>query len=91
MRRVSLRISGKVQGVFFRQSTLEVAQQLGLRGWVKNLPTGEVQALAEGPEEQVEALIQFCHQGPPLALVTHVEVTESLTSDPLPPFHVVHR
>ncbi|MGA9524525.1 MAG: acylphosphatase [Myxococcaceae bacterium] len=71
--RVSLRIRGRVQGVYFRQSTQEEAQRLGgLTGWVRNLPDGDVEAVVEGPRDRVEALVAWCHRGPPSARVAEV-------------------
>jgi acylphosphatase len=71
--RVQLTISGKVQGVFYRASTEAIARQLGLTGWVRNLPDGRVEAIAEGPREALERLVAWCHQGPPDARVSGVE------------------
>jgi acylphosphatase len=51
-----------------------LAQKLGLSGFVRNLPDGRVEVVAEGPEEKLQELIEFCHRGPPLAHVTHVEI-----------------
>lgn len=67
-------ISGRVQGVFYRASTQSEARRLGLKGWVRNLPTGEVETRIEGPRERVEALLRWCGQGPPSARVSGVEV-----------------
>jgi acylphosphatase len=75
-RRVRLLISGRVQGVFFRATTADRGRELGLSGFVRNLADGRVEAVAEGPASAVETLIGFCHQGPPAARVTGVEVTE---------------
>ena len=75
--RVQLRIKGRVQGVFFRQSTKEQADQLGVSGWVRNLDDGDVEALIEGPAENVEALVRWCHTGPPSARVEWVDRTEA--------------
>ncbi|MGB9757755.1 MAG: acylphosphatase [Candidatus Bipolaricaulaceae bacterium] len=74
MKRVHIFVSGRVQGVFFRAHTRDLAQKLGLAGFVRNLPDGRVEVVAEGPEEKLQELIQFCHRGPPLAHVTGVEV-----------------
>ncbi len=74
MKRVHLFVSGRVQGVFFRAHTRELAQRLGLTGFVRNLPDGRVEVVAEGPAEKLQELIQFCHHGPPLAHVTGVEI-----------------
>lgn len=76
MRRVRahLYISGQVQGVFFRYETRRLAKELGVGGWIRNLPDGRVEAVFEGEEDAVEKLVQFCHRGPPAAKVTNVEV-----------------
>lgn len=71
--RVHLVIHGRVQGVFFRQHTLEQARSLGVTGWVRNRRDGTVEVVAEGKEDKVKKLVQWCHQGPPSALVTLVE------------------
>lgn len=72
--RVHVFISGHVQGIGFRASTQRKAHQLGLAGWVKNLADGGVEAVFEGPEEAVEKMVQWCHQGPFLAQVMKVEI-----------------
>ncbi len=69
-------VSGRVQGVWYRASTRDEARRLGLTGWVKNLPDGSVELVAEGPSDKVDALIKWCHQGPPYARVSNVEVQE---------------
>lgn len=72
--RVHLRIWGRVQGVFFRASTRDKAVLLGLRGWVRNRSDGTVEAVAEGEEAALQALVAWVHRGPPIADVTEVEV-----------------
>jgi acylphosphatase len=72
---VHVKISGKVQGVWFRSSTKQKAEQLGLTGWVKNTYDGCVEAIFEGDENLVKEIIEWCHQGPPLADVEKVKVT----------------
>ncbi|MBW4603425.1 MAG: acylphosphatase [Calothrix sp. FI2-JRJ7] len=67
-------ISGRVQGVGYRYSTVETATQLGLNGWVRNLPDKRVEAVFEGKREIVEQMIRWCHEGPPAALVETVKV-----------------
>lgn len=89
-----LRIHGKVQGVFFRQSAREKARELGLCGWVKNMPDGTVEALAAGPENVVNELITWCGHGPAYARVDKVDVQISQIesdSEPVPdgPFQIV--
>jgi acylphosphatase len=70
----SIIVSGKVQGVFYRQSTKEKARELGITGTVKNLPNGNVQIVATGTTAQLEQLVSWCKQGPARAVVTHVEI-----------------
>ena len=73
MDRVHLLISGRVQGVNYRWSALTEARRLGLTGWVRNLATDEVEAVAEGPKETLEEFIRWCHTGPRLARVSAVK------------------
>lgn len=72
--RVHVFISGKVQGVFFRSSTKDRADELNLTGWVRNLADGQVEAVFEGEEGNVEKMVQWCRRGPEYARVTDVEV-----------------
>lgn len=74
MKRVHLFVSGRVQGVFFRAHTRDLAQRLELLGFVRNLPDGRVEVVAEGPAEKLQELIDFCHHGPPSAHVTQAEI-----------------
>lgn len=73
--RAHLYIKGKVQGVFYRAFTQEVADSLGLTGWVRNLPDRKVEAVFEGDRGLIEKAIMRCHEGPPYASVTDIEVT----------------
>lgn len=73
--RVHAFVSGRVQGVFFRQETEEVALKLNVTGWVRNTNDDKVEAVFEGKKENVEKLVEFCKRGPPYAHVTKVEVT----------------
>lgn len=66
-------IRGRVQGVGFRAWTVRRAQELGLRGWVRNRRDGSVEALLDGPEDRVAALLALCRQGPPAARVDSLE------------------
>jgi acylphosphatase len=66
-------IRGRVQGVSFRWYTREEAERLGVAGWVRNRPDGSVELWAEGAREAVEALLAWCHRGPPAARVSGVE------------------
>lgn len=68
-------IEGRVQGVFFRAFTNEIAAQLGLNGWVKNLYDGRVEAVFEGHKKLVDQAIDQCRKGPPGSYVTDVQVS----------------
>lgn len=76
MRRVSAIISGRVQGVAFRASTVGVARDHGLTGWVRNRADGSVELEAQGNDAQVAALLAWCARGPPAARVTGVAVED---------------
>jgi acylphosphatase len=69
-------VHGRVQGVFFRDTTRRQASARGLTGWVRNLPDGTVEAVFEGDPEAVGALLAFCREGPRGAHVERVEVSE---------------
>ncbi len=71
-----LQIFGRVQGVYYRASTQQEAERLGVSGWVKNRPDGSVEAEAHGPDSAVTALIAWCQYGPPGARVERMEVTD---------------
>ncbi|MBN1627874.1 MAG: acylphosphatase [Deltaproteobacteria bacterium] len=73
--RARLIIEGRVQGVWFRDSTRRKAHELGVYGWVKNRNDGAVEALAEGDSDAVNRLIDWCHEGPPNAIVSRVDIT----------------
>lgn len=66
-------VRGRVQGVWFRQSTFDEATRLGLRGWVANMPDGSVEAVFEGPRADVELALDYVAVGPAHADVDHVE------------------
>jgi acylphosphatase len=67
-------VSGKVQGVYYRATTRDTAEEHGVDGWVRNLRDGRVEAVFEGDEESVETMVEFCHEGSPAARVADVEV-----------------
>jgi acylphosphatase len=73
-KRAHLFIEGRVQGVFYRDFTRETAVSLGLRGWVRNLPDGRVEAVFEGDSKAVEEAVARCYTGPPAAVVRNIEV-----------------
>lgn len=72
MRRARVKISGDVQGVFFRASCADVARALDVAGWVRNVSGGAVEAVFEGDDRDVEAMLRWCRVGPPLARVDRV-------------------
>jgi acylphosphatase len=67
-------ISGRVQGVFFRDTCRRLAEESGVAGWVRNLPDGRVEAVFEGPDEEVRRLVEWVHNGPRWAVVDDVAV-----------------
>jgi len=75
---VLARISGRVQGVWYRESMRQEAEALGVAGWVRNRLDGTVEAHVEGPNEAVEALVRWARRGPEHAQVTDVEVHEDV-------------
>ena len=75
-RRVRARITGDVQGVFFRASTRDTAQREGVTGWVSNEPDGSVMAELQGPSGAVDSVVDFLRGGPPQASVNEVDLEE---------------
>lgn len=67
-------VTGLVQGVNFRFNTASKARKLGIRGWVRNLPDGRVEAVLEGEKSAVDKLIEWCRVGPPGAIVEDLEL-----------------
>lgn len=74
MKHLAITVFGKVQGVFFRASTKAVADQLGVKGYVKNNSDGSVYIEAEGDDFAIESFLEWCHEGPEKAVVEKVEV-----------------
>jgi acylphosphatase len=77
MKHLNFHVSGKVQGVFFRASTKEQADQLGVKGFVRNEPNGDVYIEVEGDEEKLELFLEWCKRGPNRAQVDGVKVEEA--------------
>ncbi len=78
---ITIIISGKVQGVFFRAATKEKADELGVKGFVRNELTGNVYIEAEAPQEVLNEFVKWCKSGPPRAQVQHVEVMPGEVKD----------
>lgn len=87
---IRLTVSGKVQGVYYRQSTCEVANKLGLSGFVQNLPNGDVLIEVYGEESKVEELYQWSLKGPMLAQVKSVH-REEITWQPLDGYFTIRK
>jgi acylphosphatase len=87
--RAHLLVSGKVQGVYFRQSTRIEAQSLGVTGWVRNLMDGRVEVVFEGEEHSVKMLVNYCRSGPPAAKVTDLDVRYEPFKGEFPSFKVL--
>jgi acylphosphatase len=68
-------VTGRVQGVFYRAACRSQAEELGVTGWARNLADGRVEVVVEGETAAVDALVRWCGDGPPRALVTNVAVT----------------
>ena len=81
-------VSGRVQGVFYRASTRDEAVRLGLKGWVRNLPDGRVELVAEGRSGAVDALISWCWKGPAYAKVDNIDMEEGEFTDGFDDFEV---
>ena len=84
-----INVKGKVQGVYFRASTLEVAQKLNLSGIIKNEPDGSVSIEVEGTKAQMEEFLKWCHKGPPFAEVKEVKITQSSSLKNFTGFRIV--
>jgi acylphosphatase len=86
--RAHVYVSGRVQGVFFRDSVRERAEQLGLIGWVRNIPDGRVETLFEGPSESVREMVRWCEEGPSHADVENVDTEFEAPREDLGGFEV---
>lgn len=77
MKAVTVKVTGRVQGVSFRWYAVQQAERLGVTGWVRNEPDGSVAAFVEGEDAAVDAMVAWCHEGPAYASVRHVAVTDA--------------
>lgn len=78
---VRIVVRGRVQGVFFRVSARDAALQMGVSGWIRNRYDGSVEALLQGPAPAVEAMLDWCRQGPPGAVVKDVETMPAVRDE----------
>lgn len=76
MKHLNIRVTGKVQGVFFRDSTRKKAIELGIKGFVRNEQEGSVYIEAEGDKESLDKFTEWCRHGPDRAQVDHVAINE---------------
>jgi acylphosphatase len=90
MIRAHVIFKGRVQGVFFRAHTMERANELGIKGWVRNLGSGDVEALFEGDESLVKELIEYCKSGQPYAKVRSADVEYSEHKNEFKSFEIRH-
>jgi len=81
MKHINIKVTGKVQGVFFRASTKAVADQMGVKGFVKNEKDGSVYVEAEGEATILEMFVDWCKEGPEKAKVEQVEITDGEIKD----------
>ena len=82
-------VSGRVQGVNFRWNTKIVADKLGIKGWVRNLPDGRVEMVAEGDDKDIEKFLNYVKKGPALARVDKVEIKEEECKNKFDGFSIV--
>jgi acylphosphatase len=90
MRRVHLIVYGRVQGVFFRHNTKKIADKLNLKGWVRNNPDDTVEIVAEGNDDAIDKLINWCRKGPIGAKVEKVEIKENGFRNEFKNFSIVY-
>ena len=89
LKRVHIFISGKVQGVYFRQSMKETAEKNNVKGWVKNLPDKRVEAVLEGEDSNIDAVIDWSRFGPPGAMVEDLKILNENSSKELLDFEII--
>ena len=81
MKHINIIVEGKVQGVWFRDSTMKEAQRHGIKGFVRNEPDGSVYIEAEGDTDKLDGFVKWCHSGPEKAVVTNVGVSKGKFKD----------
>jgi len=83
-------ITGRVQGVWYRASTKQKAEQLDIKGWVRNTDEGNVEAVFQGREKNIDDMLKWCHKGPMMADVKKVEIIENLKNQHFEVFKIKH-
>ena len=89
--RVHIVISGRVQGVFFRMETKQIADSFNVSGWVKNNSDGTVEAIFEGKKEAVDSVVEWCRKGPPHSKVNRVDVISKDYKGEFNGFNIIYR
>lgn len=90
MRRVNLKIYGRVTGVFFRHNTKKLADKLTVKGWVRNNPDDTVEIMAEGDDEAIDTLIRWCKKGPLGAKVDKIDIKEEKHKKEFKDFSIIY-
>ena len=88
--RVHIFVSGRVQNVCFRGDTQQIARELEITGWVKNLPDGKVEIIAEGEKEKLKQMVDWVKQGPPAAQVNNIDIEWQEYKGEFKDFHIVY-
>ena len=88
--RVHIFVKGKVQGVFFRQTTKNMAEKKGVTGWVRNLKDGRVEAVLEGQDINVSEVVEWSHRGPPNAIVEDVQIVNEKYKGEFSKFEILY-
>lgn len=87
---VRVKISGRVQGVFYRAETQKAARKHNVKGWVRNLRSADVEAVFEGKKEDVENMVDWCRKGPPASSVTSVKTEKHSTLENFTDFQITY-
>lgn len=90
MKRIRAIICGRVQGVFFRHNTKKVADKLSVKGWVRNNPDNSVEIVAEGSDDTIDKLIEWCRKGPIGAKVDKLDIKEEKPKNEFKNFSIIY-
>lgn len=88
MKTLHVNVSGRVQGVFYRDYTQRQAESLSINGWIRNMPDGSVEAIISGKDSDVDKMVEWFHEGSPLSNVTAVHVEEVFPTEKLTGFEI---